>query len=137
MAMTPLGTLIEEAKALFQDAHGVPLTNGDIARRSNGRLTRGRVQQLATGRVKAMPSPDVIRGLSMGLGVPESVVTERALQSAGYVVPGFAASVPDTPNGMPLRDEIAAVKEMTRRGAAAELAEKQKRLNGDTPGRRR
>lgn len=85
--MTPLGELIGEAQRLFLDTHGVPLTNGDIARRSGGRLNRQRVQQLAKDPIKAMPSPEVIYGLALGLTVPESVVLERALASAGYTGP--------------------------------------------------
>ena len=87
MDMTPLGELIAEVQRAFVDAHGVPLTYGDIARRSGGRLTRGRVQQLAKDPIKAMPSPEVIYGLALGLTVPESVVLERALASAGYTGP--------------------------------------------------
>lgn len=85
--MTPLGALIDEARNLFADTHGVPLSYGDIARRSKGRLTRQRVQQLAKDPVKAMPSPEVILGLALGLAVPESVVLERALTSSGYYKP--------------------------------------------------
>lgn len=87
MDMTPLGELIGEAQRLFADTHGVPLTYGDIARRSGGRLNRQRVQQLAKDPIKAMPSPEVIYGLALGLTVPESVVLERALASSGYTGP--------------------------------------------------
>lgn len=87
MDMTPLGELIEQAQSLFADTHGVPLTYGDIARRSGGRLNRQRVQQLAKDPIKAMPSPEVIYGLALGLTVPESVVLERALASSGYTGP--------------------------------------------------
>lgn len=87
MPMTPLAALIAECKALFLDTQGVELTNGDIARRSKGRLTRQRVQQLATKPMKGMPDPETIRGLSLGLQVPDSVVLERALRSTGYLNP--------------------------------------------------
>lgn len=72
---------------MFADAHGVELSYGDIARRSQGRLTRSRVQQMASTPIRAMPSPDSVKGLALGLGVPESVVTQRAMASAGYEVP--------------------------------------------------
>lgn len=85
--MTPLGSLIAEVQEAFLDLHGVELTYGDIARRSRGRLNRQRVQQLAKDPINRMPSPEKIAGLAAGLGVPESVVTERALTSAGYAVP--------------------------------------------------
>lgn len=91
MPMTPLAALIEECKQLFLDTHGVTLTNGDIARRSGGRLTRQRVQQLAAGEGREMPGPDTIHGLSLGLQVPKSVVLERALAMAGYLEPADAA----------------------------------------------
>ena len=85
--VTPLAALIDEVRNLFADTHGVPLSYGDIARRSKGRLSRQRVQQLAKDPVKAMPSPEVILGLALGLAVPESVVLERALVSSGYYKP--------------------------------------------------
>ena len=81
--MTPLAALIAECKQLFLDAHGVELTNGDIARRSGGRLTRQRVQQYATGD-RSMPTPETVKGFSLGLQVPSSVVLQRALETAGY-----------------------------------------------------
>lgn len=85
--VTPLAALIEEVRNLFADTHGVQLSYGDIARRSKDRLTRQRVQQLANDPIKAMPSPEVILGLALGLAVPESVVLERALASSGYYKP--------------------------------------------------
>lgn len=87
MAMTPLGALIEEVQHLFLRDHGVELTYGDVARRSDGRVLRNRVQQLAKDPIKALPSPTTIEGLRRGLGVPYSVVLQRALASAGYDVP--------------------------------------------------
>lgn len=84
MAMDELGALIEEVKRAFLDRHGVELSNQDIARRSGGVMTRGRVQQLEKTGVKAMPGPDVIMGLARGLEVPASLVLERALLAAGY-----------------------------------------------------
>jgi transcriptional regulator with XRE-family HTH domain len=85
MAVTPLGALIEECKALFLKTHGVELTNGDIARRGGKDvLTRQRVQQLEKDPIKRMPSVEILEALSRGLGVPESIVTQRAAVSAGY-----------------------------------------------------
>lgn len=85
--MTPLGELIEECKRAFLDLHGVELSNGDIARRSGKRLTRTRVQQLASDPIKALPSPHTITGLALGLGVSHGLVLQRAMESAGYDVP--------------------------------------------------
>lgn len=87
MDMSPLGALIWRTKQRFQDEHGVPLTNGDIARRSRGALTRTRVQQLEKDPIKRLPAPELIEGLALGLGVHPTVVTEAALASAGYSVP--------------------------------------------------
>jgi hypothetical protein len=87
MDMTPLGALITRTKQRFQDEHGIPLTNGDIARRSRGALTRTRVQQLEKDPIKRLPAPDLLEGLALGLGVHPTVVTEAALASAGYAVP--------------------------------------------------
>jgi transcriptional regulator with XRE-family HTH domain len=95
MPMTPLGALIEECKRRFQVQHHVELTNGDIARRS-GVLSRGRVQQLAQNPIKQLPEPETLRGLALGLGVPDSVVLERALQSTGYLpAPLHSQGTPD------------------------------------------
>lgn len=85
--VTPLGALITRAKQRFLDEHGVPLTNGDIARRSRGALTRTRVQQLERDPIERLPSPEKIEGLALGLGVHPTIVTEAALASAGYPVP--------------------------------------------------
>jgi hypothetical protein len=95
MPMTPLGALIVECQGRFQDKHGVELTLGDIIRRSRGALGKSRVQQLRHGEIKAMPTPATIRGLALGLDVPESVVLERALQSAGYLPAPFPQGAPD------------------------------------------
>lgn len=84
MAMTPLGKLIQEQRDRFQDEHGVELSYADIARRGGAVITRGRVQQLAKDPIKSMPSPATLAALAQGLGVPERVVTEKALESAGY-----------------------------------------------------
>lgn len=87
MVVSPLAALIKEAQQLFYDTHGIELSYGDIARRSRGRLTRTRVQQIANAPIKELPGPERIRGLALGLGVPETVVTQRAMASAGYLVP--------------------------------------------------
>ncbi len=84
VSVTPLGALILECRHAFRDRHGVELSYADIARRSGGRITRGRVQQLARERIRELPTPEKIQALAVGLGVPVSVVLERALESAGY-----------------------------------------------------
>ena len=86
--VSPLAELIGECQRMFLDTHGVELTYADIGRRSGERpLTRNRVQQMASQPIKRMPEPETLVGLAKGLGVPLSVVTERAMRSAGYVVP--------------------------------------------------
>src|SRR5256885_10488679 len=85
---------IKEAQQLFEETHGTPLTYAAISRRSQGRLTRNWVRQIATRPIKALPGPTVIKGLALGLGVPETVVLQRALASAGYVVPSDWHSSP-------------------------------------------
>ena len=84
--VSALATLIADVQTRFLDTHGVPLSYGDIARRSGGRLTRGRVQQLATEKVKSMPAPATLTGLALGLQVMESDVLLRAMEDAGYPV---------------------------------------------------
>jgi hypothetical protein len=91
VAMTPLGALIEECQARFLDHHGVELTYGDISRRGGRVIGRTRVQQLAKDPLKAMPSPETLRALALGLGVTEALVVERALASTGYGDYGLAA----------------------------------------------
>jgi transcriptional regulator with XRE-family HTH domain len=71
--------------------HGVELTYGDIARRGGKVITRGRVQQLAKDPVKQMPGATTLAALALGLGVPEHLVVEKALASAGYGDLGVAA----------------------------------------------
>jgi hypothetical protein len=90
MPMTPLAALIVECQRAFEQQHRMPLTFGDIARRSHDALTRGRVQQLATGEIRALPSPATLRGLSLGIGAPYSAVLQRALESAGYLTAPLA-----------------------------------------------
>lgn len=86
--MTPLGELIVECQRAFLDEHGVELSYGDIARRSGTPgITRGRVQQLAKGQIKAMPLPETIDALSLGLGVSRGLVLQRAMESSGYDLP--------------------------------------------------
>lgn len=94
MSMTPLGALIQECKNAFLDEHRVELTNGDIARRSGGRLIRQRVQQLASDEIKELPSPRTIAGLALGLGVSPGLVLQRALESCGYEVPQSLTMAP-------------------------------------------
>jgi hypothetical protein len=103
MNMTPLGALISRTKQRFQDEHGVPLTNGDIARRSRGALTRTRVQQLEKDPIKRLPAPELIEGLALGLGVHPTVVTEAALASAGYPVPADYALAGPERKGRPIQ----------------------------------
>lgn len=91
MDVTPLGAMIQRCKDRFLDEHGVELTNGDIARRSRGALTRTRVQQLARDPIKRLPAADTIDGLARGLGIHPVLVTEAALASAGYEVPASYA----------------------------------------------
>lgn len=86
-AISPLARLIQESQSAFYAEHGVRLTYGGIARRTGSRLTRTRVHQMATAPIKAMPTPGTVRLLAAGLGVPEMLVTQRALASSGYLVP--------------------------------------------------
>lgn len=95
--MTPLAALIREVQRAFTDRHGVELSNGDIAKRSGGRLTRQRVQQLSTRPIPTMPSPATLRALALGLQVPYSVVLQRALASCGYDESYVPRGVPDVP----------------------------------------
>lgn len=77
--MHALGQLIEDCKAAND------WTNGDIARRSGGRIaSRSRVQQLIHDPIKAMPTLKVVEGLAVGLGVPEWVIVDSALESMGF-----------------------------------------------------
>lgn len=87
MSVSPLADLIRESQELFEQTHGVRLSYAAIATRSGGRIVRNWVRQIATRPIKALPGPEVIKGLSLGLGIPESVVLERALASAGYTTP--------------------------------------------------
>jgi hypothetical protein len=84
--MNPLVALVKECQEEFLDRNGIELTYGDIARRS-GALSRQRVQQIASGQVRAMLPAETIRALSKGLLVSEAEVTRRALAAAGYTVP--------------------------------------------------
>jgi hypothetical protein len=87
MSVSPLADLIEECQAVFRNREGVELSYADIANRGGPPLNRSRVQQLARAGFKELPSPDRLRALAKGLGVPDSVVVERALLTAGYSVP--------------------------------------------------
>src|SRR4051794_15104260 len=73
-----LGRLIADCKAVNR------WSNGDIARQSDNRITRTRVQQLAKDPILAMPSLRVIEGLALGLRVPGWVVVGVVLESMGY-----------------------------------------------------
>lgn len=80
--VSPLARLIEEVRAAFFDEHGVSLSYADIARR--GGAGDKNVHRLATREIKDMPSAETLKALAKGLGVPYSVVLEKALLSAGY-----------------------------------------------------
>jgi hypothetical protein len=81
--VSPLADLIDEAREDFEQMNGVRLSYAAIATRSGGRLVRNWVRQLATRPIKALPGPKVIKGLSIGLDLPEGAVLEAALASAG------------------------------------------------------
>jgi hypothetical protein len=73
-----LGQLIADCKAVNR------WSNGDIARQSDGRVTRTRVQQLEKDPIKAMPTLQVVEGLALGLRVPGWVVVATILETMGY-----------------------------------------------------
>lgn len=106
MAVSPLADLIEETQQRFLDTYGVQLRPADIVRRSGGGLKTQRLSQIMSTPLRAMPSPGTLAALATGLGVPEALVVERALASAGYGDWGLAAR-----RGVPLqvrRDAAAA-----------------------------
>lgn len=88
--MTRIAGLIQAAIDKFATEHGVAMNYSDIARRSAGRLTRQRIQQLASGKpLKAMPIPETISGLASGLGLPYRTVLLAALRDSGYQTEGL------------------------------------------------
>lgn len=99
-----LAKLIEDIKTANQ------WSNGDISRQSGDRVGRGRVQQILTQPVRAMPGPDVIEGLAIGLRVPDWVVLEAALESAGY---------PHRPSRIGVEEAIASDPSLSERDRAA------------------
>lgn len=104
MAMHALAQLIEDIKKANE------WSNGAIARQSGGRVGRGRVQQILNQPVRALPSPEVIEGLAIGLRVPDWVVLEAALESAGY---------PHRPSRMSVEDAIDSDPSLSERDRAA------------------
>lgn len=61
----------------------------ELATACGGTPTSGRLQQIATSRLRSFPDPDTIRGLHRGLSVPERVVVTAAAESLGLdVAPG-------------------------------------------------
>jgi hypothetical protein len=101
MAVSPLAALIEECQMLFLRQHDVELSYGDIARRSK-HYTRQRIQQLAKNPVKRLPDPEGVAALSLGLGVPESVVRDRWLASVGHSPGDYALAGPER-RGRPIQ----------------------------------
>lgn len=85
LGVSPIADLIEEAQNRFLDETGVPLTQGDIARRSG--ISRQRISQYATEPIKAVPSNDTVEALARGLRVSYDLVLQRFLEAAGYDVP--------------------------------------------------
>jgi hypothetical protein len=86
--MTPLGQLIEDVRNDFFDRHGVVLSYEAIAKKGGLVIGGKRVHQYATeDRMPMLPRARVVAALAKGLEVPYRVVLERALQSAGYVLP--------------------------------------------------
>lgn len=57
-----------------------------LATACGGTPTSGRLQQIATSRLRSFPDPDTIRGLHRGLSVPERVVVTAAAESLGLDV---------------------------------------------------
>ncbi len=108
--MTPLGALVVEVQQHFARQHQVELSFGDIARRSGGLVLRTRVHQLVHDPVKRLPSPQTLDGLSRGLGIPYSVVLQRALASAGYQVPLDWHGI-EAPSATPMRQRPARTAE--------------------------
>lgn len=60
-------------------------------------------------RLLELPSPDKLRGLALGLGVPYSIVLRRALESCGYLVTQDAYGLPLAPVDPVTRADAAAV----------------------------
>jgi len=86
-AMSPLGQLIEDVRADFEQREGVPLSYAAIARRGGEVMGRKRVFTMVSKPIKDLPAPETLRALAKGLGVPYSIVLEKALLSAGYELP--------------------------------------------------
>lgn len=86
-SVSPLSDLILTVQQDFEDRHGVKLSLRDIERRAGGGIVWSNVGRMVKQPIKEMPLPDTLRALARGLGVSEALVTLRALQSAGYVVP--------------------------------------------------
>lgn len=83
--VTPLGQLIEDVRAAFLAAEGTVLSYDVIAARGGGVITGGRIQQLATGPLNRLPSPETLEALALGLRVPYTTVLDVALASTGHL----------------------------------------------------
>lgn len=78
MSAPDLATLIADAKG--------DRSYDQISRAAGGAPTPERLQQLATGPIKAFPSPDTIRALARGLNVPTTEVVAAISRSLGLDV---------------------------------------------------
>jgi len=83
--VSPVAELIQEAQDKFLTETAVPLTQGDIARRSG--LSRQRISQFMNDPVKTMPANETLEALAKGLRVSYDLVLQRFLEAAGYDVP--------------------------------------------------
>lgn len=71
----PFGELVRTAKGTR--------TNKEMARDMGGIITASRLQQYATGRIKAFPDPETINALAMAAGMSARDVTLAAASSLG------------------------------------------------------
>lgn len=87
-----------EALGLIElvQAHAKATSVAEIARRSGGRMTPGRIySMLNRGEVKQFPNADTIEGLAAGMGVPVAEVVLAAARSLGIPAHTLTSDRPD------------------------------------------
>lgn len=102
--LTPYQRLVRDTAA----AQG--LSYAEVARKSNGLLSRQRVQQIVTIPIRRTPDKDTIRGLAKGLGLNEDTIREAVSETLGLRVLRSAPSsevseIVDLVEQLPLADQ--------------------------------
>lgn len=77
MAVTALGALIEDQRARLG------LSFRELARKTGGKLSHNRFQQLARDPLVNVPPTETLQVLAEVLQLPQSVVVDAALESVG------------------------------------------------------